>query len=98
MGEREAEIRGLARLAGPVKAARRDTDNREGDFVNLNRFAEDARVGVETIAPKPLRNDRDGSGGGTVVFRRQRASDQCGNTEPGIVAAGDELRGRGRLR
>ena len=61
-------------LERPLESGRHDADNRRGDRVDADRFADDGRVGGITRLPDVGADQRHGRRVGCIVLRKKRAA------------------------
>ena len=61
-------------LERPLESGRHDADDRRGDRVDANRFADDGRVGGITRLPDVGADQRHGRRVGCIVLRKKRAA------------------------
>ncbi len=60
---------GFTDLHGPRESRWCDADDRRGDFIKLDGFADDSGIAAEAVLPVTMRDYHDRLGGGLVVIR-----------------------------
>ncbi len=92
VGERYRDIGRFAGLHRAIEALRRHANDHRLHAVDLDDLPEDLGALAEATPPVAEGDDRDGRRRGPIVVGGQRAPENGGHAERGVIVAGDELR------
>src|SRR5262245_18183696 len=95
--QRQRQVRRLADLTRARKLRPRDADDRTGDFVNVDRSANNRGIAAEATKPVAMTENGHRSSVRLVIGVAARASNRCIHAQSVVISAGNELPG-GDLR
>ncbi len=90
-GNRDCHILRRANPHCAFKARWRDTNDREGDVVQIDLLADDVCIAAEALLPVPMTQHSNRTGGSFIVIICDGATQQGLHTQAGKVPAGHGL-------